>query len=492
MQKSCNLDQFIALAKNHKRVVLYQELVADQLTPISVFLALQNTMKFPTLLESAEKRSDTGRYSFLGFDPIAEFIVKNKDISLREGNTIESFHVEPISALREVLKRFQCVNTYHNLGFAGGAVGFIAYDAIRYFENIPDRHPDIYKMPDIILSFYRTCIIFDHQAEKLIITKVVDIQGDAQQLYEETYIQIKELIDMINQPAYMQEENAQKTAQNLSETKTDIEDPEYRAIVAKAKEYITRGDAFQIVPSRCFVKPYSVSPFTIYRALRRTSPAPYMFYLDKGDYFVVGASPEKLVSVQDRIAITNPIAGTRPRGHGISDEIQEAELKASKKDLAEHVMLVDLGRNDIGSVCKPGTVEVAEFAQLKKYSHVMHLISVVKGELDDQYDALDALRAVLPAGTLSGAPKIRAMEIIDELENSRRGLYGGAICSIDNVGNLDSCIAIRMAVLRDGIATVRAGGGVVFDSDLQAEADETRQKAKTVLDALDFAEGKIA
>jgi anthranilate synthase component I len=200
MQKSCALDQFLEFAKNHNRVVLFQEIVADQLTPIGVFLALQNIISFPTLLESAEKRSDTGRYSFLGFDPIAEFIVKNQDISLCEGSSVEKFHTEPISALREVLKRFHCVNTYHNLGFAGGAVGFIAYDAIRFFEKIPDRHPDVYQMPDILLSFYRTCIIFDHQEEKLIITKVVDIKGDLKQLYEETYIQIKQLIDMIEQP----------------------------------------------------------------------------------------------------------------------------------------------------------------------------------------------------------------------------------------------------------------------------------------------------
>lgn len=492
MQKSCTLEQFLELAKDHKRIVLFQEMVADQLTPIGVFLSLQNEMTFPTLLESAEKRTDTGRYSFLGYDPMAEFVVKNREITLRSGKTVENFQSEPISALREVLKRYRCANTYHNLGFAGGAVGYISYDAVRYFEKIPDRHSDEQQLPDFIFSFYRTCIIFDHQEEKLIISKIVDVNGGLTQLYAETQEQIELLMDKIQQPVYLQEEaNHQKKQQKSSEIKTDINDPEYRAIVEKAKEYIAKGDAFQIVPSRCFKKSYSVTPFAIYRALRRTSPAPYMFYLDRGDYVIVGASPEKLISVQNRIVVINPIAGTRPRGHGISDEIQEAELKASKKDLAEHIMLVDLGRNDIGSVCKPGSVQVTEFAQLKKFSHVMHLISVVKGELDAQYDALDALRAALPAGTLSGAPKIRAMEIIDELEHSRRGLYGGAICSIDNIGNLDSCIAIRMAILRNGIATVRAGGGVVYDSDPQAEADETRQKAKTVLDALEHAEGKI-
>lgn len=490
MSNQSTLEDFLELAKNSKHVAVYQEILADDVTPISVFTALKDHMTSPTLLESGEKRSDTGRYSFLGFDPFAEFIAKNNQTILRVGNTDINLSESPLTALRQTLQKYHCVNVPHHLGFIGGAVGFISYDAIRFFEDIPNRHEDTQNIPDLFFSFYRNCVIFDHQTEKLTIVRAVEVAGDKTQLYQDAINQILILINQIKQPKQNVEEtinNADQDNKDL-EVKIDITDEEYRKIVDKAKQYIIKGDAFQIVASRCFKQKVTVTPFEIYRALRRTSAAPYMFYLDRGDYVIVGASPEKLISVQNKIVSTHPIAGTRPRQNPDQDEMIAAELMAAEKDRAEHIMLVDLGRNDIGKVCKPGTVKVTEFAQAKKFSHVFHLVSVVEGELAEQYDALDALRAALPAGTLSGAPKIRAMEIIDELETSRRGLYGGAICAIDNAGNLDSCIAIRMAVLRDGVATIRAGGGIVYDSDPQAEADETKHKAKTVLAAIAFAE----
>ncbi len=489
MSNQSTLQEFLELAKNSKHIAVYQEILADDITPISVFTALKDYMVSPTLLESGEKRSDTGRYSFLGFNPFAEFIAKNKKTILRVGNKDINLSDSPLNALRQTLQKYQCVNMPHHLGFIGGAVGFISYDAIRFFEEIPNRHEDIQNIPDLFFSFYSNCVIFDHQFEKLTIVRAVEIDGDLPSLFHDALNQIQKLINQIKQPKQNSEETVSATQNNKDfDVQIDITDEEYRNIVEKAKQYIIKGDAFQIVASRCFKQEVTVAPFEIYRALRRTSPAPYMFYLDRGDYVIIGASPEKLISVQNKKVTTHPIAGTRPRQNPDQDEMIAAELMAAEKDRAEHIMLVDLGRNDIGKVCKPGTVKVTEFAQAKKFSHVFHLVSVVEGELAEQYDALDALSAALPAGTLSGAPKIRAMEIIDELETSRRGLYGGAICSIDNAGNLDSCIAIRMAVLRDGIATIRAGGGIVYDSDPQAEADETRHKAKTVLDAIAFAE----
>lgn len=489
MSNQSTLEQFIEAAKTAKHVAVYQEILADDITPISVFTALQEYMLSPSLLESGEKRSDTGRYSFLGFNPFAEFIAKNNRTILRMNNNETILSQPPIAALRHTLQQFHCANVPHNLGFIGGAVGFISYDAVRLFEEIPNRHTDVQNIPDLFFSFYRNCIIFDHQTEKLSVVRAVEVTKDLNKIYQDAIDEIHKIINIIKNPKMVTTENvAMNTENNNLEVEMDISDEQYCKIVNKAKEYIIKGDAFQIVASRCFKQKITVTPFEIYRALRRTSPAPYMFYLDRGDYFVVGASPEKLISVQDKIVTTHPIAGTRPRQKPEYDEMIAAELMAAEKDRAEHIMLVDLGRNDIGKVSKPGTVKVVEFAQAKKFSHVFHLVSSVQGELADPYDALDALSAALPAGTLSGAPKIRAMEIIDELELSRRALYGGAICSIDNAGNLDSCIAIRMAILRDGIATIRTGGGIVYDSDPQAEADETKHKAKSVLEAIAFAE----
>lgn len=489
MSNLSTLDQFIDAAKTAKHVAVYQEILADDITPITVFTALQGNMLSPSLLESGEKRSDTGRYSFLGFDPFAEFITKNNQTILRINNTERHLTESPIAALRDTLQKYHCANVPHNLGFIGGAVGFISYDAVRLFEEIPDRHADILKIPDLFFNFYRNCIIFDHQTEKLTVVRAVEITSDLNRIYQDAIGEIQNIINIIKNPKTITTENTTThSGNNNLDVEIDISDEEYCKIVNKAKEYIIKGDAFQIVASRCFKQKITVTPFAIYRALRRTSPAPYMFYLDRRDYVVVGASPEKLISVQNKIVTTHPIAGTRPRKAPEYDEMIAAELMAAEKDRAEHIMLVDLGRNDIGKVSKPGTVKVVEFAQAKKFSHVFHLVSVVQGELAENCDALDALSAALPAGTLSGAPKIRAMEIIDELETSRRGLYGGAICSIDNAGNLDSCIAIRMAMLRDGIATIRTGGGIVYDSDPQAEADETKHKAKSVLEAIAFAE----
>ncbi len=271
---------------------------------------------------------------------------------------------------------------------------------------------------------------------------------------------------------------------------SDTSDAEFINLVVKAKEYITLGDAFQIVLSRCFKRNYSVPPFKIYKTLRKVSPAPFMFYFPIYDIIIMGASPERLIRVHNKEVTVNPIAGTRKKTVDRSDQNMTNELLSDKKELAEHMMLVDLARNDVGAVCEPGSVKVCDFLQVKHYSHLSHITSTVTGKLKEKYDALDALKAAFPAGTLSGAPKIRAMEIIDELELSHRGLYGGALCRIDASGNFDSCIAIRMAVLKEGVATIRTGAGIVYDSNPAAEAQETVLKAQSMLNAISAAHGE--
>lgn len=329
-----------------------------------------------------------------------------------------------------------------------GALGFLSYDAVRIFEEIPDRHQSTHQLPNMVFGFYE---------------KVVKVERETQK---------------------------RETTSSAASITTDLSDEEYIAIVNQAKEHIINGDIFQVVLSRKFTTPYSVMPMHIYETLKKISPAPYMFYLPTEHGVMVGASPEKLIRVINKHVEINPIAGTRPKDKSESEI--ETDLLQDKKEVAEHMMLVDLARNDIGASCKPGSVKVTDLLRVKHFSHVSHIASTITGELRDDKDALDALAAAFPAGTLSGAPKIRAMEIIDELETSRRGIYGGAIVQIDAEGNLDSCIAIRMAMLNNGIATVRTGAGIVYDSNPLYEANETRQKARGILEAIATAERTFA
>lgn len=347
--------------------------------------------------------------------------------------------VHTFEELREKLKKHKT-----------SALGFLSYDAVRLFEAIPDRHKGPNQLPEIHFNFYKDILKFDRQRQK-----------------------------------------AELTSSTASIT-TDLSDEEFMSLVEQAKNHIINGDIFQVVLSRKFTTPYSVSPMHIYETLKKISPAPYMFYLPTEHGVMVGASPEKLISVINKKVEINPIAGTRPRTQDKTDDQIAADLLGDKKEVAEHMMLVDLARNDIGASCKPGSVKIKELSKIKHFSHVSHIASTVTGELRDDKDALDALAAAFPAGTLSGAPKIRAMEIIDELETSRRGIYGGAIVQIDAEGNLDSCIAIRMAVLKNGIATVRTGAGIVYDSNPLSEANETRQKARGILEAIATAERTFA
>lgn len=489
MFASLSLKAFLDLAQQYRRVAVYKEIATDRLTPVGIFESLSREGINPVVLESGLHSPETGRYSFISFDSIAEFRVEKGLIYQKIGS--EKLEIsqgsDPLETLRQLLKKLDAISTAPEAALMPGAVGFMTYDAIRLFEAIPSRHLQSSELPQLLFNFYQTTLIFDHLRQKLTINILVEVGDEPQQVYELAQEKIAQLIQHITTAKRIEHSKINPHKPDTT-IEVDISDQDFMALVTEAKQRIIEGEVFQIVISRCFKKQYTASPFEIYRALCRVSPAPYMFYfpLDKG--VLVGASPEKLISVQKGQVEITPIAGTRPREEKSDNEAISAELLGDKKEVAEHMMLVDLGRNDIGAVCEPGSIEINTLLKVKHFSHVSHITSTLRGQLAEGKDALDALISAFPAGTLTGAPKIRAMEIIDELERSERGLYGGAICRLDYGGNLDSCIAIRMAVLNDGVALVRTGAGIVYDSHPEAEANETRHKARSILAALSLAE----
>ncbi|HBI22502.1 MAG TPA: anthranilate synthase component I [Legionella sp.] len=491
MLKHLSFDEFLGFAKSAKRVAVFREILADRLTPIGIVESLAEEMLDGAILESGRQQEDAGRYSLISFGAHAQLSAQNGVVSQRIGTTITSHQSHPFSVLRQMMAELTCVGQPDRMDFVSGAIGFLTYDGVRLFESIPDRHVPANPLPDLFVNFYQTTLMFDHHQHTLLISLVVEIGDNPSADYLLAQEKINQLIAKITRATGVEPTPAQCHSETPVEV--DVSDVEFSQLVARAKDYIIAGDAFQIVLSRCFKKKHLATPFDIYRALRRVSPAPYMFYLPYNDSIILGASPEKLIRVHDREVSINPIAGTRQRMNKTAIESQRIrdELLSDEKEQAEHMMLVDLARNDLGAVCKPGSIQIKALLNIKHFSHVSHITSVITGQLRDDMDAFDALAAAFPAGTLSGAPKIRAMQIIDALETSRRGMYGGAICRFDYQGNLDSCIAIRMAVLQDGVATVRTGAGIVYDSDPQSEANETRQKAQSVLDALDLAEAGL-
>ncbi len=434
---------------------IVREYPADYLTPVTAYAAVAR--KGSCLLETAAGTDKPGRRSYIGIEPLATFTVHGDSLDLQIEGRTETFDGDPYAVLSALEKRFQVP-----------AAGFISYDAVRHKENIPARHPDAFGLPDFLFQFYRSSILFDHEAQTVAISagSEEEIERIAALLHSEARLAP---LAVSNRPL---------------DAFPDLSDEAFARIVEKAKEFLIKGDVFQIVPSRTFKAEVSAEPFQIYRALRQTSPAPYLFFFEFEGYAIAGASPEKLISVENGQVESTPIAGTCKAGGSIE------KLLSDPKEMAEHVMLVDLARNDLGAVCLPGSIKVASYKEPIRFSHVTHIVSRIVGRLDPKLTALDAFKASFPAGTLTGAPKVRAMELIDELEMSRRGLYGGAIVRLDGKGNLQSCIAIRMAFIKDGAAYVRAGAGIVLDSDPMKEAEETRLKASTVLDALELAGGR--
>ncbi len=491
MFKELSYERFVDLADSHPRIAVYREVPGDKLTPINAYLALEGFAKEITLLESSPKEKALGRYSYLCFDPIAEIKSNGKEVIIRHNKQTKKLISDPFKILRLYQSKLFSKIDHPLSGFIGGMVGFMSYDAIRLIEEIPNGNKDEDNIPDMLFRFYSKNITFDHQTGKVIISTVAEVNAD-----DALDVVYKQAIDKINKISnqllsYNNEthESLKKLNQNVKQVNVDTDDATYRKMVERAKQNIIEGDVFQVVLSRKFNVNTTAKPFDIYRALRFSNPSPYMFYIEADDYIISGASPEKLISIKDRVIESCPLAGTSPRSEE-SDSLIAKELLENEKEVAEHMMLVDLSRNDIGAVAVPGSVKVTKLKEIEKYTRVMHISSTVQGLLRDDMDVFDAIKASFPAGTLSGAPKIRAMEIIDELESSRRGIYGGVICGIDSQGNLDSCIAIRTTLIKNGIASVRAGAGVVFDSESQAEADETRHKAKAILEGILLAEGQ--
>jgi anthranilate synthase component I len=455
-----------------KQSPLVIEIEGDELTPIAILQKISGPKKF--LLESSLKHQDAGRYSFIGADPILELIssgtssriiTKNGGESTREG--------DPLQIIKEIMPEFPVMD--QSLPLMGGAVGYIGYDIIRHFENIGESPSDEMKMPDVHLMFYEEVIIYDHLEQKVLITGTC-IQTDT------TQNQLKEKLQQRHQEILHSQPTAISEDCNLEEFQPAISKEEFIEKVDQAKEFILKGDIFQVVLSQRMKAAFTGDPLQFYRRLRIQNPSPYMYFIDFTDYVVAGSSPESLIKVTGRDVYANPIAGTKRRGKTLEeDEALAIELKEDMKELAEHRMLVDLGRNDLGRVSKFGTVAVTKYMEVEKFKHVMHLVSEARGVLKDEYSGLDALAACLPAGTVSGAPKIRAMTLINELEQMKRGVYAGAIGYISANGDIDFALAIRTMILKDGYAFIQAGAGIVHDSKPELEYQETINKLKGFL-----------
>lgn len=463
-------------------MVVFKEIPMAGITPTGAFQALADKTGNAALLESGLV-GHQGRFSFLHLDPFLEISSKGTSITRKEGKETRTFSADPFEVLRAQQQAFKPGTGHFLSRYTGGLVGYLGYGCVRLFEDIPDRHLEKDSPPDLVFRRYRQTVAFDHSAGKVVVSSLV-LPGDAPEKALKEIENISGLLTDADQKQPLLKGNSGPVLK-FEET---MSDQEFEAIVKKAKDNIVEGDIFQVVLSRAFKARISAHPFQVYRALKRLNPSPFMFYLDLGGDAIVGSSPEKLVSLEGGVLESSPLAGTRPRGPNLDDQALEDDLIKDPKERAEHMMLVDLARNDLGAISSPGTVEVKKLMEVEKFARVMHISSTVQGQLAPGKDAFDALKFCLPAGTLSGAPKIRAMEIIDELETGRRNYYGGAVCAIDHGGNLNSCIVIRTMEFSGGVATVRAGAGVVAGSDPLMEAGETRHKAAAVLEAIALAE----
>ena len=475
------------LARGCGLVPISKELLADTETPVSAYLKIRAQSSYAFLFESVVGGEQIGRYSFLGVDPFLIFRSRGAKIAIEDAGTgqVREFEGDPIAELRGLLARYRSQRVEGFPRFTGGAVGYVSYDAVRLIERIPKTVEDDLLMDDVLLMFFDSVLAFDNVTHKVHVMVNVHTAGDLAANYAEAVERIDALIETLARPV----DAAMKPGTSSCAVTSNTSKEAYMDIVARCREYIVAGDIFQVVPSQRFAMDVSVDALAIYRALRTVNPSPYMFHVDLKDHQLVGASPELLVRVEDGVVQVRPIAGTRWRGKtAAEDRALARELLVDEKERAEHIMLLDLGRNDIGRVSRFNSVRVTEQMAIERYSHVMHIVSNVRGELLDEVDALDALFACYPAGTVSGAPKIRAMEIIDEMETTRRGPYAGAVGYIDFAGNLDTCIAIRTMLIKDGKAYVQAGGGVVFDSDPEYEYHETVNKARALFRAVEMAE----
>ncbi len=478
---------FRRLAREGNLVPVYETYTADLLTPVGAYLRIAREAEYAFLLESVEGGETIGRYTFAGANPEEVFRARGRVCTLETGSKTVHFDDNPVEQLRRLAARYRPVRVPGLPPLIAGAIGYFAYDMVRLVERIPDTGRDDLGVDDCVMMFYLGLVAFDHVRHRVWIIRNVFTEGPGslRAKYDMAVREIERTRRKLEQPLPPQ---ARPRRTKRLRVQSNMTKSRFTAAVRKTKAYIRAGDAFQVVISQRFEARTHADPFEIYRALRVVNPSPYLYCLKIGDLSVVGSSPEMLVKVQGRNASYRPLAGTRPRGRNEKEDAKlEAELLADPKERAEHVMLVDLGRNDLGRVCEYGSVKPERLMFVERYSHVMHLASSLQGQLRDDVDCFDALMACFPAGTLSGAPKVRAMEIIDELEPTRRGIYGGAILYLDFSGNLDSCIGLRTLVAKGGRAYVQAGAGIVADSVPEREYVESANKARAVLKALEIA-----
>jgi anthranilate synthase component 1 len=469
--------------KDHKAIFpMFIKINGDELTPVNIFYKLNGKYKF--LLESASLANEEGRYSFMGSNPYMMLSSRGENITVTKDGEIKEEKGRILDCAEgHLLKAYEKLDL--ELPFIGGAIGYIGYDVIRQYEKLPDNNPDELNLPEASLLFYNEFICFDHFKNTVLLVHNVFPEEDED--YNTILNKLSAMKAMINEENsnHELEKHSNHELIKASQNKqiiSNYEKENFCDLVNKAKEYITSGDVFQVVLSQRLKIKNNVDPFEVYRELRRSNPSPYMFYIDFEEYKVAGASPESLVKVKSNIVTTNPIAGTRPRGeNSIEDQKLKEELLKDEKERAEHIMLVDLGRNDIGKISEFGSVKLDKFMEVELFSHVMHICSKVSGTLRKGLNCFNALASCLPVGTVSGAPKIRAMEIIDELENVRRGIYSGAIGYFSHDGDMDTCIAIRTIVFKDDFAYVQAGAGIVYDSVPESEYAETLNKTLALI-----------
>ncbi len=463
---------------------LFKKIPADLDTPVSAYIKLTRGKKDSFLLESIEGGEKLARYSFLGFDPFLIIEGNQNAVTLKKGKQFSKLDVRPDQFIKELFRFYKPVKVESLPRFTGGGVGFFAYDTIRWMEKIPDNNPDYIQLPEMRFGLFKNIVVFDHlKQEIIVIANILHDKKDSglKEKYGQAIDDIDKIIKKLNSNIYPN----RKTGKSKPKIKTSYTKEEFCSLVKKAKKYIKEGDVFQVVLSQRWQINSSKESLTVYRRLRRINPSPYMYLLNYGDDAVIGASPEMLVRVENNVIETRPIAGTRPRGKNEQeDNARIKDLLSDEKELAEHTMLVDLGRNDLGRVSEPGTVVLKDKMIIEKYSHVIHIVSSIIGKLKKKISPIDGHFACFPAGTVTGAPKIRAMEIIDKLEKERRGVYAGTIAYLDYWGNLDSCIAIRTIVKRKNKYYVQAGAGIVADSKPTKEFKETESKAKALIEAI--------
>ncbi len=484
------LEQFRELSKKGNVVPVYREILADTDTPVTAFLKLGTSPSF--LLESVEGGETWARYSFIGARSYKIIRVRGKTLEIMtDGNqrkTVQSDN--PFDVIRNELQAYRPVAVEGLPRFYGGLVGFIGYDMVRCFEEIPDGNKKGIDLPDVFFMLTDTILIFDNLKQKIkVVSSVFTENTDEVAAYRAAEGKIEQVIMKLKAPFKVNNTGHSDTSRTFT---SNVSKATFLSSVEKSKDYVMAGDVVQVVLSQRFERSTPVHPFDIYRALRVINPSPYMYYLDIGNAQIVGSSPEILVRLEEGRIVLRPIAGTRKRGaDALKDRALERELRADPKEIAEHIMLVDLGRNDVGRVAKTGSVTVTEMMAVERYSHVMHLVSNVEGNLREGLDSFDVLAACFPAGTVTGAPKVRAMEIIEELEQTRRGPYAGAVGYFSFTGNMDTCITIRTLIIKDGMVYVQAGAGIVADSVPEKEYQETVNKAKGMMKAVDMAENRL-